>query len=720
MNILITGGYGFIGSFVAERFFKENHSIFIIDNLTAGKKENIYFRHKALIADIEDERCEQFFKAHSFDIVIHCAAQTHVQQSIDEPLRDSSTNLLGLINMLNLSKKYGVKKFVFASSASIYGDNQVLPLKEIEEGRPISLYGLNKMTGETYCRKWEEMYGLSSLIFRFSNVYGPRQHLSRESGIIATFTNRLIENKSLVIHGNGDQTRDFIYVGDVAEAIYRGVISGLSGTYNLSSNSETSINELVDELSAFHNITDIQRIENRPGDIHRSRLDNTKVKADLDWVPKYTLHEGLSKTFEYYKNRPEPLIQQNESRAPSYKIPYLSFVENVVLFLLFLCISSFLAPMVDTVDVWLVYILIAALLFGKTQTVIASFLAIGFYVYVMVSQGREWSSLFIDNSILAAFTIYLLVGFIVSYVVDRRKIELQFMKDELESAQSKYEFLTGIYEDTRQVKEQLQEQILRTEDGIGKIYHATKELDSLEPEALFNGAIHVLERTLKARQFVIYLVNPSGYMRLAAKSADDAFQPGASLKMSPDSLIGRAVSQQKIHYNTSLQADEPLFVSPIVQDGKTVAVIACYDVGFEQLTLSYRNLIDVVSRLITASLARAYDYMKEINTERYVGETNALMPYYFQRILDNKRKAFLELRIPYVKLQVLSEDYSADVLRLIGSLLRTNDYFGFDEEGHLFILLSNVHLKDSQFVIERLDQKGITAVPVEEEVPYVS
>ncbi|TXC91758.1 NAD-dependent epimerase/dehydratase family protein, partial [Metabacillus litoralis] len=242
MNVLITGGYGFIGSFVAERFYKENHKIFIIDNLTTGRKENINFRHKSLIIDIEDEQCEKFFKAHSIDVVIHCAAQTHVKRSIDEPVTDSSTNILGLINMLNLSKIHDVKKFVFCSSAAVYGDNQNLPLREDEQGNPISPYGLNKLTGEQYCQKWDELYGVSSLIYRFSNVYGPRQHLSEESSVIAHFTNVLLRKEPITIHGDGEQTRDFIYVSDVAEAIFRGVRSELSGIYNLSTGTEVSIN----------------------------------------------------------------------------------------------------------------------------------------------------------------------------------------------------------------------------------------------------------------------------------------------------------------------------------------------------------------------------------------------------------------------------------------------------------------------------------------------
>ncbi|WP_226528009.1 NAD-dependent epimerase/dehydratase family protein [Metabacillus niabensis] len=724
MNILITGGYGFIGSFVAERFYKENHSIFIIDNLSVGRKEHISFRHKALIADIKDTQCEAFFKSHSIDVVIHCAAQTHVSRSIIDPVEDSSTNILGLINMLNLSHKYNVKKFVFCSSAAIYGNNQQLPLTEVEAGNPISPYGLNKWTGELYCQKWEEMYRISTLIYRFSNVYGPRQHVSEESSVITSFTNLILEKRPVTIYGDGEQTRDFIYVGDVAEAIYRGVISQLSGVYNLSTGTDVAINQLVDEMSMIHPVSDIKQVDSRQGDIKRSVLDNTKLKRDLDWVPKYSLDEGLKKVFDYYKDKEEgpiPTVVKPKKEKKAKRIPFLSFLENISLFVIFFGMSFLLTPIVDVVDIWLIYILLAAILFEKTQVVVSAFLAIGVQAYLMASQGRIWTSLFVDNTLLATFTIYLLVGLIVSYKVERGRIELQFTKDELTSSQSKYSFLTSIYEDTLQVKDEMKEQILRMEDGIGTIYDSVKELDNLEPEALLNGAIHVLERTLKARHFAIYLVHSSGYMRLAVKSSDSLYQPTASIKQEQGTIIDKAISNKKIYYNTNLTENEPIFAAPIIQHQEAIAVILCHDVPFNRLTLSYKNMVDVVTRLISTSLARAYEYINEINTERFIEGTNVLRPHYFQRILENKHKIFQELNIPTVKLEVLTLDHSIENLQFIGSLLRINDHLGFDEKGQLFILLSNATIEEAKFAMERLQKNGImVALDEKEEALHVS
>ncbi|MET3576615.1 NAD-dependent epimerase/dehydratase family protein [Bhargavaea ullalensis] len=294
MKVLITGGYGFIGSHIAERFHKEGHGIFIIDDLSAGETKNIGFPHSSLICGIEDDSCEDFFRTHSFDAVIHCAAQTSVQYSISSPKKDAETNVLGLVNMLDLSTKYGVKKFAFCSSAAVYGDNPNLPLKETETPDPLSPYGISKMNGEFYCLKWAELYGMEALVYRFSNVYGPRQQISAESGVITIFAEKLLAGEPITVYGDGRQTRDFVYVGDVAEAMYRGIMDHLSGVYNLSGNTETTIRELIGMMAGNSPEVPIVYETERTGDIRQSRLDHRKLKKALGWVPSTSLEDGLA------------------------------------------------------------------------------------------------------------------------------------------------------------------------------------------------------------------------------------------------------------------------------------------------------------------------------------------------------------------------------------------------------------------------------------------
>ncbi|CAM5666398.1 Nucleoside-diphosphate sugar epimerase OS=Lysinibacillus sphaericus OX=1421 GN=LS41612_19135 PE=4 SV=1 [Lysinibacillus sphaericus] len=201
MNVLVTGGYGFIGSAVARRFFEEGANIYIIDNLSTGHLRNIDFEHKSYLLNVEDEVCEHFFKEVAFDVVIHCAAQTSVQLSIQEPMKDILTNIVGLSQMLFFSSKYKVKHFVFASSAAVYGNSHYPPLEETDVSEPISMYGLNKSIGETYCEKWQRDYRLPTLIYRFANVFEPRQRMQGEAAVIPSMLKSSLEGMPLRFMG---------------------------------------------------------------------------------------------------------------------------------------------------------------------------------------------------------------------------------------------------------------------------------------------------------------------------------------------------------------------------------------------------------------------------------------------------------------------------------------------------------------------------------------
>ncbi|MDX1701172.1 MAG: NAD-dependent epimerase/dehydratase family protein, partial [Melioribacteraceae bacterium] len=209
MKVLITGGYGFIGSHVAERFYKEGYDVFILDNLITGNKNNVLFKHKGYQLSLGDVKCEEVFKANLFDVVVHLAAQVSVSESIINPKIDLESNVLGLVNLLTLAQKYKVQKFIFASSAAVYGSNVHIPLTEDDFCNPISPYGISKWVGESYCQKWNELYDLDTICFRFANVYGPRQSIRGEGGVVSIFMSRILKKEPLIIHGNGEQTRDF-------------------------------------------------------------------------------------------------------------------------------------------------------------------------------------------------------------------------------------------------------------------------------------------------------------------------------------------------------------------------------------------------------------------------------------------------------------------------------------------------------------------------------
>ena len=307
-KVLITGGAGFIGSHIVEEFINDGeYKIIVVDNLSSGKIENIDLdKIDFYKVDIrEEEKLEEIFQKYQpIDYVIHEAAQVSVGASVKDPKHDADQNIMGLLNVLNLCKKYKVKKMLFASSAAVYGVPKKLPVKETDETRALSFYGLTKLTGEQYIRLYSDLYGLKYVIFRYANVYGERQDAQGEAGVVAIFSQKMLVGDSIYIEGDGHQTRDFIYVRDVARANYLAVKESIENqTLNVGTNSETSINKLAEIMKLKSGYSgEILYKEPRNGDIKNSRLDNTHFIGNTSWDIRYTLEEGMRSFFKKSKS----------------------------------------------------------------------------------------------------------------------------------------------------------------------------------------------------------------------------------------------------------------------------------------------------------------------------------------------------------------------------------------------------------------------------------
>jgi UDP-glucuronate decarboxylase len=730
MRVLITGGYGFIGSFVAEKFYREGHEVHILDNLSTGIRSNIQFRHQSYLLHVEDEQCEQVFRTNRFDIVIHLAAQVDVNQSVDNPAHDSKINLLGLINILQLSKKYGVSKFVFSSSAAVYGNNtEEIPLNEESTCMPVSPYGINKLLGEYYCQKWTELYHLDTICFRFSNVYGPKQSVKGESGVVSIFTNQILNNESLTIYGDGTQTRDFIYVEDVAEAIFRAVLSDVSGVMNLSTNTETSVNQLVEQFEKYATVKNIIYADAKNGDIQFSRLDNQIVKKEVDWIPKYTLDEGLKNTFKWFQTQKKLQLKEEKTIKIKKKLtpnlfdqtdkPFLPYIENGLLFCFIAFLQHSIGDVFYHIDLLLLYILTIGIMFGKVQAMLASALSVILYSWQGLINGREIVSLFTDHNSLIQFAVYLFVGLLVGYVIENKNIKEETAKDDLQLFKEKYELLNEIYSETRKVKDELQNQILFSEDSVGEIYSIIKKIDSLDPEEVFNGVINVLEQIMKTKEAAIYLVGQGErYLRLVSKSNVVNSNFPSSIEVIPYGPYEKAIRQNEFFINRRLESGLPMLIAPIWKDNQAVAIICINEVRFENLTLYYENLFHVVTSLITTSITRSYEYVNATHHERYVNGTGVLKPEYLKKVIGNKQKAFEQLNIPYTKVKIEKVKDMEQVVKGISSLLRDTDYIGIDEEDDYWVILSNTNQENANGVIRRI-QSFIDRSQIQEETLYV-
>lgn len=301
MRIVVTGGAGFIGSHLVDRLIKEGHAVQVIDNLYTGNKDFVNPKAEFVELDIRSSELYSTLELFKPDYIFHQAAQTEVTTSMNNPMLDCDINLMGLINLLNVSVKLDIKKFLMPSSAAVYGNLTTLPLDETMTGNPSSFYGLTKLTAEHYLRIYHESYGLQYICFRYSNVFGPRQGNGGEGGVISIFSKAISQDDSIVIYGDGEQTRDFIYIDDVVEANILGMQSQFNGIYNVSTNIPSSINLLVDEFrSISHKNIDVVYEKPRLGDIRDSVLATEKSERDLLFRAKCNLHDGLVKTYTYF------------------------------------------------------------------------------------------------------------------------------------------------------------------------------------------------------------------------------------------------------------------------------------------------------------------------------------------------------------------------------------------------------------------------------------
>ena len=308
--VLVTGGAGFIGSHVADALLAEGCEVHVLDNLSGGRKENVPDGATFHELDIRDESVADLFAEHRFTVMCHLAAQMDVRVSVADPQFDASVNVLGLLNLMEAGRQHGLEKVAFASTGgAIYGEpdpsvNGGGPQPESHPTRPLSPYGITKLVSEHYLRFYQATHGIGYAALRFGNVYGPRQNPHGEAGVVAIFAQRLLRGEDVTINGDGKQTRDYVFVGDVVRAFLAGLAHDGSDVYNVGTGVETDVNELFGHINTFTG-ADAEEAHGaaKPGEQMRSVLDTSHAQRTLGWRPEVDVASGLQRTVDWFRER---------------------------------------------------------------------------------------------------------------------------------------------------------------------------------------------------------------------------------------------------------------------------------------------------------------------------------------------------------------------------------------------------------------------------------
>ncbi|MEE8324592.1 MAG: NAD-dependent epimerase/dehydratase family protein [Candidatus Humimicrobiaceae bacterium] len=733
MNVLITGGHGFLGSHIAERFARDKHKVVIVDSQSGTHADRPKFKHKSYELDSASPYCENIFESKKIDLVIHLSNQKKKDSLTGKLDLEKDTDFSGLANMLNLAEKYGVTKFVIVIHSSIYGNpgnEGDLPFKETDIPKPVTPEGMSGYIKEYYCKKWSELFNLKTLCIRASNIYGPGRKLAPGSGVITSFIDNILNRKNLTISGYGAQTRDFIYIDDFIDALYIASIDKeCSGVVNISSNKEYSINDLANTLSNLFKVKKIDYKNELKDFVKRSRLDNSRIRK-LGWKPKLSLEEGLKKTYRWYKEKRETERKNNTLASKIRKVfknlprEIIAYIENILIFLviafmqynhLFLDLYSFELGL----DYSLIYIAVMGILWGQRQAYLAMILSSALYIGTSLLSGTDIVTFIYSPENLLRLSAYILIGILTGYSIEKRNRDLEAKDFALKSLRNKYDFLNDIYNETRVVKDELQSQIIETEDSFGVIYGIVQEVDSLEIEKIFSASIDAIERIMKTDSVSIYTVNRADsdnkFLRLKTRSNSLKEKIENSIKVSKHPELKEVLKTKSLYVNYKLKENVPVMIAPVIDDRNVIAIVSLHKVAFETLTMHYENLFQTVISLVTNALKRAYFFEASLKDKRYIPNTRILNSDTFDKILEEVKKKEEELGMSYSILKIAPPHKSINTLsNKIIEGIRDNDYIGMSKKKEIFILLSNTRHSYAHIVIDRLKSSGIKSVIVSE------
>ncbi|WP_294351747.1 NAD(P)-dependent oxidoreductase [uncultured Clostridium sp.] len=662
MKVLIIGNCGILAKKLADRFYKEGYDVHIVDNI----EKEIYKNYVYHNLDIEDIKFKDILLENNFEVIIS------VKEGIDNSL---------LIKMLENCNK--VKNFIFVSSIYSEKSNK----KELLTRTCIDYY-----------RK--ELY-LNISCLKVSEIYGEDDE--------STIT-KIINNNYDFINNSQNKYKNYIYVGDVVDAIYKTSQQNRKLDLNIVSDYMYS----TEEIKKIFEDNILNKSKIKQVDLssvgRKSTIENQKTKSELGWNIKFNIEEGLKKV--YLSSNKNPIVNNLSKEKKEIKEIYEFFVsklkifrpyiENIFLLSLFYILNLGFGERFSGLDIDfnLLYILIVSIVYGTSQSIIAIILASALGVLLKIQGGTSIITLLYDPDTLVKFIIYLLVGTCFGYIIDSKNSEIKSWKKELQSVTEKFQFTNEKCKNLRKEKKLLEEQIVSSNDSLGKLYWIIEKLNSLNPELIFEEAVSVISNVMKSKEVCIYIFSKDKvYLRLISKTSDLDENIIKSINLEEYLNIRSSLLNKEVFLNRKMIKNIPDMLCPIIIEGNIIGVVGINNLLFEEFTLYKHNLFKVVVDILTKSLAVAYKYEQAILDEKYVRGTEILRSEYFKELTKSR---YLNNQENNVVLKVSKENY-----KNIKHYIRTSDYLGVNERDELLILLVNTKREEADIVIKRLLEKHV-------------
>lgn len=704
MKTLYVGKCNSLSAAIVNRLAKEEEEIYIISENDFIKDIKPTLKYKFYGYSSNDLAIDKVFASIRPDTVIF-VGEIYAKETWSYG-KETNLYLSNLLNILNLSVKYEVTKFIYLSSKEVYSSGGK-EKTEVELMNPSTYKGILCHEGESLLEKFHKIYSMDMVILRIDDIYGFAIQEEEED-----FFSNIVNSLSLGEEFNGNKNKKLkpIHVNDCADGIFRVKVLSPSIIYNICGsrvyNEEEIANMVNESLEQQYEITTFN------GDEIAYLPDNSKIKSELEWVEFYQLDSMIRNNILQLSNR---TTKDEKRKRIVPKTSFILSIENIVVFLFFAILTVLFRnhSMLSTIDFMTLYIVIMALSFGVRQSILSVILASIFYLISSGIDSFNIINILTNLEFIIQIVQYIFIGASIGYAVDYGKTKIMVKETEYDYLHKEYQEIKEINNDNILIKREYEKRLLNDRTSLPRLYSIISQLTVLEPEKILTEAVEVIKDIMDTDMVSIYSANKKNtFIRLSVASNKDAILIDKSIDLSKYPKLQKSMDNNEVYVGNRWSEDEPSLAAPVFHEGKCIAIIIIKDMKFERLNLYQVNLFRTLSILISASMAKAREYELVTRNNKYIEDTEILNSNNFERLIEFENEKVSKGLANYSIIKIITEDNMKEVYFKISNLFRDTDYFGATKSQELLVLLGNTSKKDMEFVLTRLINAGVNAMPV--------